>query len=151
MGWTFRVTRMDDSGKKNVPLCGILILNGLMPYQSLFGVKIGTVNRSMNLFVLSVSQIWMRVSACNHVTRLVIKLPFVMFSTTACEQALQVQWAQLLVWSMIQSSQMLVTGDILQWCEPRGLQFTNLWKYIFYIKKACHFKTDRDWRDECLL
>ena len=108
-------------------------------------------SQSMNLFVLSISQIWMRVSACNHVIRLVIKLPFVTCSTTACEQALQVQWTRLLVWSMIQSSQMLVTGDILQWCEPRGLQFTNLWKYIFYNKKACHFKADRDWRNEGLL
>jgi len=48
-----------------------------MPYHSLFGVKLCTVNQSMNLFARSLSQIWMRVSACNHVTRLVIKLPFV--------------------------------------------------------------------------
>lgn len=135
MAWKFWVTRMNDS-RKNVPLCGILILNGLMPYQLLFGVKICTVNQSMNLFARSLSQIWMWVSACNRVTRMVIKLPFVMCSTTACEQALQVQWTQLLVWSMIQSSQMLVTGDILQWYEPRGIHFTNLLKIYFFIIKG---------------
>ena len=140
MAWKVRVTRMDDSRDTYAPLCGILILKVLMSYQSLFGVKICTVNRSMNLFVRSLSQIWMQVSACNHVTRLVIKLPFVMCNTTACEQALQVQWTQLLVWSMIQSSQMLVTCDILQWCEPRGLQFTNLWKYMFKITRPVTLK-----------
>ena len=56
MAWKFWVTRMNDS-RKNVPLCGILILNGLMPYQLLFGVKICTVNQSMNLFARSLSQI----------------------------------------------------------------------------------------------
>jgi len=42
VAWNFRVMRMDDS-RKNVPLWGTLILNGLMPYQSLFEVKICTV------------------------------------------------------------------------------------------------------------
>ena len=34
--------------------------------------------------------------ACDHVIRLVVRLPFVMCNTTGCEQALQVRWGTAL-------------------------------------------------------